>query len=176
MAAVFSIFRFALAHKPSCHHVPLDHQSWRPPSPPFLIDSSSPVSPFEYEVALEWLSENKPLGQRSLATLFTCAGNMIEEHAWLCQGCDAHFSPQMEAISRIVYTVCGSARHLVKFESKFERAPVMLMHNVWTSSLQISLANKEVRKERFDNVCSSLMTRTNTDRKYQALTITAHPS
>lgn len=68
-------------------------------------------------------------------------------------GCDAHFSPQMEAISRIVYTVCSVARHLVKFESKFERVPVMLMHNVWTASFQISLANKEVRNERFDNVC-----------------------
>lgn len=34
-------------------------------------------------------------------------------------GCDAHFSPQMEAISRNVYTVCGAARHLVKFESNF---------------------------------------------------------
>lgn len=81
--AVFSIFRFALAHKLRRHRAPLAHQSrhLHPPAPSF--DSFSPVSPFEYEVALGWLPENKLLGEQGLAKLFTRVGILIEEYAQL---------------------------------------------------------------------------------------------
>lgn len=154
-----------------------------PPKPCTFSDSSSPVSPFEYEVRLGWLPQNKPLGEHSLAKLFIRVGILIEEIAELscANGCDnlSHLSQRFEPDLFTHYTVYFMI--LWTFQGFF------LKKSIWTFApnvdthclnrlLQNSLANKVARNERFDNVCSSLMMRTNTDRKYQALTITAHLS
>lgn len=57
-------------------HWPINQDIFTLPS-----SSSSPVSPFVYEVALEWLPQNKPLGEHGLAKLFTRVLILIEEYA-----------------------------------------------------------------------------------------------
>lgn len=110
--AAFSIFRFALAHKLSRHRVPLAHQSRHLHPPSSSTDSSSPVSPFEYEVALGWLPQNKPLGEHGLAKLFTRVGILIEEYAQLscCQWMWQPLSPQSRGLSQIYL-------HIIKYIS-----------------------------------------------------------
>lgn len=104
--AAFSIFRFALAHKLSRHSVPLAHQSRHLHLSPISSDSSSPVSPFEYELALGWLPQNKPLGEQGLAKLFTHVGILIEEYAELscANGWDNPSHPSQKGLSRLIYT------------------------------------------------------------------------
>lgn len=87
-------------------HWPINQDISTPISTQFLFpeplthssDSSSPVSPFEYEVALGWLPQNNPLGEHSLANLFTHVGILIEEYAELSRanGCDNLRSPWSE--------------------------------------------------------------------------------
>lgn len=89
---MLSIFRFSPAHKPGCHRVPSDHRSPRSPSlhaPCALAYSSSPVSQFEYEAALRWLSRKSTTWQSCLHV----RENMIEECARRCQRITSLFHP-----------------------------------------------------------------------------------
>lgn len=183
MMAAFSIFRFALAHKLCRHLVPLPHQS-RHLQPPLLsFDSSSPVSPFEFEVALGWLPQNKPLGEQGLAKLFTRVGILIEEYAELscANGRDNLSHPSQKSLSWCIYILY--IHYISSSSGKSQgiyKSIWVFVSNVDTHCLnrllQNSLANMVARNERLDSECSSLMMRTNADRTYQGLTITAHLS
>lgn len=144
MMAAFSIFRFALAHKLSRHAMPLAHQSrhLHPPHP-LSFDSSSPVSLFEFVVALGWLPQNKPVGEQGLAKLFTSVGILIEEYAQLscANGRDNLFHSSQKSLSRFIYTLQGIS-HLLEakvkaFINHCKFLSLMLTLIVWTGPYKI---------------------------------------
>ena len=170
---MFSIFRFALAHKLSCRCVPLAHQSRHlHPQPSRLQphNSFSLVSPFEYEVALGWLPENKLLGEQDPAKLFTRVGILTEQYAQL--SCSNRFATTLTPVRGLLQTHLHFKVQLVILWQKC--LSLMLTLIVWTHFYY--LANTRKRNEKLDNVCFSLMKRTHIDIGYQGLNITAHLS
>lgn len=150
---------------------------------PINQDISTPFLRFFFTCQPIWIwggawmasTKRKPLGEHGLAKLFTCVQILIEEYAELscANGCDNPSHPSQRSFPYLFthYKMYISS-------SWFYKSVWIFACNVDTHGLnkllQNSLANKVARNERLDNVCSSLMMSTNTDRKYQGLTITAH--
>lgn len=129
---MFLIFRFSLAHKLSCHRVPLDHRSPRSPSLHTRVRSLTLLH-LSANLNMRWRFGGSP-GKHGLAKLFTRVGYMIEECAWHCQRITP-FSPPMEAISWFVYTLRCAPHRLVKFEHKFEHVDAQCLNRIFTEFL-----------------------------------------
>lgn len=136
-------------------HWPINQDISNPPSSSSASsNSSSPVSPFEYEVALGWLPQNKPLGEQGLAKLFyTCRnfdwGICI---ALLCQWMWQPLSPPVRGPLQIYL-------HIIRFISSFCGKSQGFYKSIWIFAsnvdthclnrlLQNSLANTVAWNER----------------------------
>lgn len=110
-------------------------------SPSSFFDSSSPVSPFEYEVALGWLPQKKPLGEQGLAKLVTQKSWLRNMQSFPVPADVTTFLTPVKRVSSGLFThykcipsSCGKSQGIIY---QLDYLSLMLTLIVWTGFYKI---------------------------------------